>query len=413
MIKKVKFINSMPLALVAILTVAIIIACGKGDPDDIGNKETELYIKESKKALINNMATNEDFMSSMLVRPSSSSKLASSSSSAKGNSSSANASGSSSSNVQGGSSSSGTGSLSSSSIGGGDLYDVKCTGLADTATVNQPIVKPKVTCVAESNPDVSISLDEDGFSWSPNRYWNGLVAGTHLIKVEVDETACQGTAECGTITVCTGGCRSSSSTTQQQSSSSLAASSSSAAVSSSSVAVSSSSATVSSSSSRPSSSSVAASSSSRPSSSSVVSSSSAAVSSSSRASSSSAVPSSSSATPSSSSVAPSSSSVAPSSSSAGSGNPTTITTTETSFPVGSYQVSFNISGATTFRCYIKPGQAGDRNIGTYTPSGGSATSIVIKDWQTQTEPISLGITSGSGTGTFNITTAGVTCKISY
>ncbi|MDR2595446.1 MAG: hypothetical protein LBC87_11810 [Fibromonadaceae bacterium] len=491
MMKKFKLINLMSLALTALATVVIIIACGKGIPDDIGDFDNHNTIESSKTFLKNNMK-NEDFMSSVTMVRSSSSKPVSSSS-AKGGSSSGNASGSSSSNVGGNSS----GANQGSSSGGASLYNLTCeiTGTG-TEKVRLDISKiTKVKCVAKSSPNVDIPLDaDDDFTWStePKLDERSPAVGAYSIQVEVDENAnaCQGLkADCGTLTVVAAVSSSSAavSSSSRASSSSAAVSSSSAAVSSSSRASSSSAAV--SSSSRASSSSAAASSSSVavtltcvwPSpipttgtaaanngraylrcsnnntaptagtvtwsgtprapiasnawasagsytgitvsvtgatcgtatgvSGSSISCSNITIPAPATPSSSSVAPSSSSVVPSSSSI-PSSSSVAPSSSSA-SGNPTTINTTETPFPVGSYQVSFTVSGATTFRCYIKPGQAGDRNIGTYTPSGGSATNIIIGGWQTQTEPISLGITSGSGTGTFNITTADVTCKISY
>jgi len=136
------------------------------------------------------------------------------------------------------------------------------------------------------------------------------------------------------------------------------------------------------------------------------------------ASSSSVAPSSSSVAPSSSSVAPSSSSVASSSSvvasssSVASGNPTTLTTTKQSFPVGNYSVTFTADGnqiPNKFRCYVSSSQQDARTIGTYTPPNGTATNMEISGWQTQTNSYSLG--ANTGTVTFNITVEGVTCNL--
>jgi len=290
MMKKNKFINLMSLVLAALAAVAIIIACGKGTPDDvIGDFDIKRDIDNSRDFLKGNMK-NPDFMSSVTAFPSSSSKLASSSS-AKGGSSSGNTSGSSSSNVQGSSSS---GANQGSSSSGESPYTLTCevtsTGTAGARVEISNVTKVK--CVAKSNPNTAINLDPDNdFTWStePKLNERSPAEGEYSIEVEVDEraNACQGlTADCGTFTVSaavvssSSRAASSSSVTQQSSSSSAAVSSSSSRPSSSSAAVSSSSAAVSSSS-RASSSSAAVSSSSRASSSSAVSSSSAAVSSSS------------------------------------------------------------------------------------------------------------------------------------
>jgi len=239
MIKKIKFINSMSLALAAITAVSIIIACGKGSPDDIGSLDNFNEIESSKNYLKGNMK-NPDFMSSVTAPPSSSSKAVSSSS-AKGGSSSGDTSGSSSSNVQGNSSS---GANPGNSSSGESPYILTCkiTGTG-TAGVRVEITKvTEVKCVAKSSPNNAINLDPDNdFTWSiDNLNVRSPVEGEYSIEVEVDEnaSACQGlTADCGTFTV-----------SAAVVSSSSRASSSSAALSSSSAAVSSSSATVSSSS---------------------------------------------------------------------------------------------------------------------------------------------------------------------
>jgi len=107
---------------------------------------------------------------------------------------------------------------------------------------------------------------------------------------------------------------------------------------------------------------------------------------------------------------PSSSSVVPSSSSTGGGSgPSNLNGTEVPFPVGTYEVTLETTVAPSFRCYISPGQDGSRTIGTYTPSGGAAVNIVIGSYQTQTDAI----TSTSTKVTFNITTPGITCKMTY
>jgi len=251
MIEKRKFINLMSLALAALVTVAIIIACGKGDPENIeGDIEREIEL--SKTFLKGNMK-NPDFMSSVTAYPSSSSKAVSSSSGKGGNSSNGNTSGSSSSNAQGGSSSDANQGSSSS---GESSYILTCE-ITGTGTAGKKVDLSEVTkvkCVAKSSPNTAINLDPDNFTWSyePELNERSPVAGEYSIEVEVDESAnaCQGLkADCsGTFTVNAVV----SSSSSKPSSSSVAASSSS----------------VASSSSRASSSSVAASSSSRASSSS-------------------------------------------------------------------------------------------------------------------------------------------------
>jgi len=110
--------------------------------------------------------------------------------------------------------------------------------------------------------------------------------------------------------------------------------------------------------------------------------------------------------------------VSSSSSTGGSGsgsNPTTITNSKASFPVGTYTVSFTTetNGPNTFKCSAAS-QNGDRTIGTYTPNGGSSIDIVIPSYNAQSNAYYLGVSKGSsGTGTFSITMAGVECNIAY
>jgi len=122
-------------------------------------------------------------------------------------------------------------------------------------------------------------------------------------------------------------------------------------------------------------------------------------------------------------VAASSSSVTPSSSSSSSGSgggPGTIAESDanqSSFPVGNYTVTItrtSIYGPSTFKCYITSNSsASPTTVGTYTPSGGTAVNITFPAHNTQTGTISsgMGTSALSTTGTFNITVAGVTCKV--
>jgi len=275
MIKKLKFINSVPLILSALTTIIILIACGSGEIEGINDKD----VKTSQDIL---KIKTPGILSSIMEAPiySSCSPVSSSSSTIEGNSSGgSNTSGSSSS----GTSSSGTApSPSSSSVtpssSGPSLYNLTCTMTVHTGVAGTSIPednRPKLKCEVKASGEISNVKLED-ITWPSAPRWPAPVEGSYNVVAKVDSdnkaTKCQGLeVECGAFTVCprTGCPVSSSSVAPPPSSSS--SSSTTVVVSSSSSRPSSSSAVPSSSSSRPSSSSVVpSSSSSRPSSSSAV-----------------------------------------------------------------------------------------------------------------------------------------------
>jgi hypothetical protein len=279
MVKKFKFFNLMPLILAVVAAIAIIIACGKGQIEDI-DKDSDMSndVQDAVEKL-------EKIIDSISKIPISSSAKKESSSSAE-KSSTSGASTSSSSGTT--SSTSGTSGSSSSSnqaqsSSGESLYSVTCTVVVDTWTVNQPILKenrPEIKCTEKADPSNVIVLDPIyDVNWLHAPTWNSPQEGDYSnIQVEIydDAEVCQElTATCsGTFRICPkSGCLSSSSAAASSSSatpssnsttpssSSATPSSSGTTPSSSGATQSSSSATPSSSSSRPSSSSVASSSS--------------------------------------------------------------------------------------------------------------------------------------------------------
>ena len=268
MMKKFKFINLMPLALAATATIAIIIACGKGTPYDIDDRETQADVKNAKGNIKDKLTYDQEFMEwlmSSVVRSSSSSKPVSSSSSDKtpdvsSSGANASASGSSSSNPNPqNSSSSGTTKPSSSS--GEPLYKLTCKVRVnlDTGTVDKTVPdknRPKVECT-EIKSDIVTEI-KGYIEWTNapggrnGNGWNNTIKGEYS-KIEAkanniddDTMECQGlTAKCdGTFYICDDPtkslCRSSSATSSSSvaaiSSSSLANSSSAGGTSSNSVA---------------------------------------------------------------------------------------------------------------------------------------------------------------------------------
>jgi len=169
MINKIKFNNLIPPTLAVLVTVILVIACGKGELRDIDDDELKREIEKADSSLVKK--------------------------------------------------------ISSFSMGGGSAsskYTVKCTVVIDTGSVDTAIPsgnRPKVECVETANPaNVLKVLDSrEDVQWFDAPVWAFPEVGDYpSIKVEVYKGigACEGlTATCsGTFRVCPQtGCPSSSS----------------------------------------------------------------------------------------------------------------------------------------------------------------------------------------------------------
>ncbi|MDR2582563.1 MAG: hypothetical protein LBC75_03690 [Fibromonadaceae bacterium] len=232
MIKKIKFVHFIPLALAVFVTIVIVIACGRGIPEDVEDPN----IRKQYDKAYEKLQDDKDRLSMIAETPSSSSKPGKSSSSDENDdsSSSTKASGSSSSiNAQ----SSSSGAVQSSSSSTESPYILSCVVKVgyDTGTVRKAVPKknmPEVKCTDKKDPTKVTTLDQETeIFWSNAPRWTNPteIKNYDDIRARVDsddnKKPCQGeTVKCeGTFRICAeGGCPvpvSSSSTAPSSSSS--------------------------------------------------------------------------------------------------------------------------------------------------------------------------------------------------